>query len=504
MMLICSVCVAQSTIYREKGHCGKNIVWTFDGKTLTINNESNDTKNYNEIAANSIEDYDLKNHVAPWVKKKLSVRSVHIGAGVKRIGSCAFANCPELNEVVFETNELKEIGWGAFYNCSHLRTLSLPAQLRNIETIAFANCKSITSVKIPDQCRVGDQAYVNCVNLQSLEVSPTSTVGQYAFAKEIVIGSDTRHALYSAEIRRMPAYINRGNCNTFGISMEALDKYYSNNGGSSVSLEDYDYVTSSVDTTITSGNYIRNDYYALIIGNQNYRYVPNVPFAIHDARVFAKYCEVTLGIPSENIHLCEDATKQIISEDEYGWLQSIQNREEKSLIIYYAGHGVPDTKNSNKAYLLPTDVRGTKPQYGVALDDFYANIGELAFNQATVFLDACFSGINRDNESVNTGMRGVEITAEEATLTDGKVIAFSAAQGNETAQGYQEHGHGLFTYYLLKNIQESDGRVFFGSLADYLKQNVGRTSISLPLRKSQTPTVNTTENVADSWRDIEL
>lgn len=502
MTLISCACCAQVSSFTLQGKCGKNTSWSFDGKTLTISKISKDSKYSDED--NSIPDYSLKNDIAPWIKKELHVRSVHIGRGITRIGSCAFANCHELTEVVFEGTDLHEIGWGAFYNCTRLRTISLPNQLRKVETIAFANCLNITSVKIPDQCRIEDQAYINCTGLQVLEVSPTATIGQYVFAHEVQVDGSTRHALYNAELLRVPSYMNSNNCNTFGISSTALNKYYSQSGVSNSSLEDYDYVTSEIDTVIPMGYTTRNDTYVLIIGNQNYRFAPDVPYAIHDARIFNKYCKTTLGIPSENIHIVEDATKQLINDDEFDWLKSIQDREEKALIVYYAGHGVPDTKNNNKAYLLPTDVRGAKPQNGIALDDFYASIGDLAFRQSAVFLDACFSGINRDNESVNEGVRGVEIAAKEGTLENGNIVVFSAAQGNETAQGYPEQGHGLFTYYLLKKIQDSEGYVFYGDLANYLKKNVSRQSLNFKQRKSQTPTVNTTKNLEDAWKDMGL
>ena len=71
----------------------------------------------------------------------------------------------------------------------------------------------------------------------------------------------------------------------------------------------YDQKTSSVDSMIPNTVRTRQDTYVLIIGNQNYRFVADVPYAIHDARVFAEYCKNTLGIPTGNIHLSEDATK---------------------------------------------------------------------------------------------------------------------------------------------------------------------------------------------------
>lgn len=498
MLFAYLVADAQSVVLTQSGTCGTDVTWTFDGKTLTITNVS-------KLGLRaSIMDYDMKSNVAPWVKKKLPIRTVRIGKAIERIGSCAFANCKQLTDVVFESTMLEQIGWGAFFNCSRLRNISLPPQLRKIETIAFANCSSLTSVSIPDQCRVEDQAFVNCSDIKSLEVSPTATIGQYVFATEVNVNGKTRHALYNGEIRRLPAYMNIGNCNTFGISKGAMEIYNTATNNGNKAGVDYDYVTSEIDTIIPTTNLSRNKTYALIIGNQNYRFVPEVPYAIHDARIFSKYCEATLGIPSENIHLCEDATKQMIDEEEYDWLNSIIDRADKKLIVYYAGHGVPDTKDQNKAYLLPTDVRGTRPSHGISLQDFYTKLGDLGFKQTTVFMDACFSGINRDNESVNEGMRGVEIAAEDATLDKGNMVVFSAAKGNETAQGYQEQGHGLFTYYLLKDLQDNFGEVNFGQLSDYLKSHVSRQALTLKLRKPQTVTVNVTENIATNWRYLGL
>lgn len=499
--MVCAVASAQTTILTQKGSCGDNVKWTYDGKTLTLSKAS-DKLRKGAVVKPVMDDYDTKEYVAPWIKRKLAIQSVHVGRGITRIGSCAFAGCKTLTEVTFEGTDLTEIGWGAFLDCAHLRNISLPAQLRKIETIAFANCGDLTSIAIPSQCHVEDLAFVNCAGIKSLEVNPTATIGQYVFASEVKKAGKTYHTYYNGEIRRLPVYMNVGNCTTFGISKEALSNYLNANGGDGGAVEDYDYATSDVDTVIPQSDYARNYEYALVIGNQHYRFVPNVPYAIHDARVFAEYCEKTLGIPSANIHVCEDGTKQMILEEELGWLESIPDREGKRLVVYYAGHGVPDTKDNNKAYMLPTDVRGTKPQSGIALDDFYSRLGELAFEQTSVFLDACFSGINRNDESVNEGMRGVEIAAEDADLSKGKMVVFSAAQGNETAQGYDEQGHGLFTYYLLKELQATSGVVNLGTLADYLKTNVSSRAMQLKLRKPQSPSVNTTENISGSWGNM--
>ena len=484
---------SQSNIYKLEGTCGPDTKWIFDGYTLSILNINKEGQTV------AIDDYDLKEQKAPWSKK--SIRRVQINEGITRIGACAFANLKELQEVVFMGTNVREIGWGAFLNCVRLRNFSMPYQVRSIETIAFANCSSLASVKIPDQCRVADQAFVSCTGLQALELSPTSILGHLVFASEVKIENKIRHALYHGEIRHLPSYINKGNCEQFGFSVAAVERSTSRISA----IVDYDYQTSHVDSIVPMTDKTSPDTYALIIGNQNYRFVSDVPYAIHDARVFGEYCKKTLGIPAENIHITEDATKQMILEEELeDWVQSIPNKDSKKLVVYYAGHGVPDIKNHNKSYLLPTDVRGTSPQRGISLDDFYRKLGELAFSQTTVFLDACFSGVNRNHEGVTEGLRGVEIDAEEATLNGGSLIVFSAAKGNETAQAYPEQGHGLFTYYLLKGIQDTEGQTTLGYLSDYINYNVSKQAPLLKMRKKQTPSTNTSDQVADSWRRLEF
>lgn len=491
MTVLCLQGVKAQSAYKTSGTCGTDVVWTFDGYTLVISNVSK------KFFSMPMEDYDMISKTAPWIKKKLDVRKVQIEDGITRIGSCAFADCQSLQEVVFNGNSIREIGWGAFLNCSRLRNISIPVQLTQIETIAFANCNSLVSVTIPNQCRVGDQAFVSCDNLKSIELGATSIIGHHVFASEISVNNKVRHSLYTGDIIRVPSYINPDNSHEFGLSKSSVEKLVK---GKEMEA-DYDYLTSDVDSMIPTSSLIRNNTYALIIGNQNYRFASSVPYAIHDARVFSEYCKQTLGIPASNVHVVEDATKQMILEEEFeDWVKRIENREEKSLIVYYAGHGVPDVKNKNKAYILPTDVRGTNAKRGIALDDFYKMLGDLDFLQTSVFLDACFSGVNRTNEGVTEGLRAVEIDAEDTALGGGSLVVFSAAKGNETAQGYPEQGHGLFTYYLLKALQDTNGDLSYGDLSERIGTNVSAQALEMKMHKKQTPTTNASERIAEKWR----
>ena len=80
---------------------------------------------------------------------------------------------------------------------------------------------------------------------------------------------------------------------------------------------------------------------------------------------------------------------------------------------------------------------------------------------------------------------------------------FSATQGDETAFPYDEKGHGLFTYFLLKKLQETGGDVDYQDLATYLKKEVSRHAIVVN-NKPQTPSVSTSAAMTGKLKNMKL
>ena len=241
--------------------------------------------------------------------------------------------------------------------------------------------------------------------------------------------------------------------------------------------------------------------FAIVIANESYNKESGVPFASNDGKIFSEYCKNALGLPDKNIHLVVNATLNDIRH-EVKWLQDVMkayNGEAKA-IFYYAGHGIPDEK-SKDAYLLPVDGYGSDVTTGYSLDNLYKTLGSLPAKSVTVFLDACFSGAKRDGEMLASA-RGVAIKAKQSVPT-GKMVVFTAAQGDETAYPYKEQGHGLFTYYLLKKLQETKGNVTLGELGDFVKKQVERQSV-VTNGKLQTPSVLPASSVGDSWKSWTL
>jgi len=134
------------------------------------------------------------------------------------------------------------------------------------------------------------------------------------------------------------------------------------------------------------------------------------------------------------------------------------------------------------------------------LKDFYGVLSAVPSESVAVFLDACFSGTKRESGMLASA-RGVAIKVRDET-PQGNLVVFTAAQEDETAYQYAEKGHGMFTYFLLKKLQESKGDVTLGELGDYITNEVKRESL-LNNNKIQTPAVIPATGMT-GWRGWKL
>ena len=255
----------------------------------------------------------------------------------------------------------------------------------------------------------------------------------------------------------------------------------------------------SLDENIPVSGTKANNTFVIAIGNENYQLVPSVSFAENDMEVFCKYCQKTLGVPISNIRKYKDATFGVMLSA----LSDLKDIAEAyngdiNVLFYYAGHGFPDEK-SRKAYLLPIDADGKQSEVCFPISRLYSELAALNSKSTVVFMDACFSGAQR-GDGMLASARGVAIEVKEEMI-QGNLVVFSAASGDETAYPYREKGHGMFTYFLLKKLQETKGAVTLGELSDYVTTNVKRQSV-VTNRKSQTPTVIYSESVGMDWRKI--
>lgn len=260
---------------------------------------------------------------------------------------------------------------------------------------------------------------------------------------------------------------------------------------------------SDVDVNIPQTRIDNSKTFAVIIANENYEMVAGVPMALNDGETFAAYCQQTLGMPKNNVRIYKDAT--------YGsMLRAVRDIEgiadaykgDIKVMFYYAGHGIPN-ETTRDAFLLPVDADGLQTEVCLSLNKLYDRLGQLNAESVIVFLDACFSGAQRDSDSrMLASARGIALRANKEA-PQGNMVIFSAASGDETAFPYTEKGHGLFTYFLLKKLQETGGDVSLSELSSYVTEHVKQQSV-VANRKPQTPNISASESLDGKWGEMRL
>lgn len=259
--------------------------------------------------------------------------------------------------------------------------------------------------------------------------------------------------------------------------------------------------TPDTDINIPEGKSPDIPTFAVVIANGDYAHASKVNHAENDGTVMARYMTRTLGIPEKNVATFINATYGQMASA-ISMLQDIGDAFQGSdfnIIFYYVGHGLPDD-DGKKSYILPVDIDPRQVSICMPLEKIYADLGNLGAKNVTVMVDACFSGTNHGDGMLVPQSMGVALKPKSASPL-GNMVVIAAADGNETAFPYDEKSHGLFTYWILKKLQETAGNVTFGELSDFVIDNVKKTSVTVN-RKLQTPTVATSPQLSASWRNL--
>ena len=206
----------------------------------------------------------------------------------------------------------------------------------------------------------------------------------------------------------------------------------------------------------------------------------------------------TLGIEESNAFLLLNATAgEMIQEIDRISRLSEKFGPDAEIMFYYAGHGYPDEK-SKVPYLIPVDINAANLSAGIKLSDLCSKLALSGAKRVTIFLDACFSGGGRASGLLSDA-RLVKTKPKIGGL-EGNIVVFAATTDEQSALSLNQEQHGLFTYFLLKKIQETSGKVGYGVLFDYLKRNVSIESLRAN-KKEQEPSIMVSPTIQNDWEN---
>ncbi len=268
-----------------------------------------------------------------------------------------------------------------------------------------------------------------------------------------------------------------------------------NNNNTDVVIENLPEATDNLIKDLPQ-NPTNENRFALIIGNEDYKDLIAVDYALNDSRAFRIYAEKVLGVPADHIIYKENVGvtdfNTIINKS-----SNLMNSN-RELFVYYSGHGFP-TKNG-ETFLMPVDVNEDNVgSYGIKLKDFYDKLSKNNPARVTVFIDACFSGGGRNGLSI--ARSGIKLKPKETDLSQ-NIVSFTASTGDEVAQKYDKQQHGLFTYYLLKTLKDTKGDINYSNFATKLQTEVKDRSNIEDKLKEQNPKISIGSGATDweNWR----
>ena len=260
-------------------------------------------------------------------------------------------------------------------------------------------------------------------------------------------------------------------------------------------------LTSDVDKDIPFNTITNLNKFALIIGNEHYSdkvlnsQIKDVMFANVDATVFKAYCEKTLGLPTENIQFILDADLVKMNREITLLSEKIKRKNgQAEIIFYYSGHGSPDEK-SKSPFLVPVGLEVSEISQGINVSSLYKTLSQSNAKRTTVFLDACFTGISETAKFITP--------TYPAIPNEGKIVVFAATGVSQAAEPYTEKKHGMFTYFLLKKLKETKGNISYQELDEYLKSEVGITSLNVN-RKAQDPQTEFSKDLNENWKNWKI
>jgi hypothetical protein len=215
-------------------------------------------------------------------------------------------------------------------------------------------------------------------------------------------------------------------------------------------------------------------YYALVIGNNNYRYLNKLQTAVNDADAMAQMLRQRYGFVTKELR---NATRDEIITAMVEYRRTLP--ENSNLLIYYAGHGQND-RDADEAYWLPIDAEKDNNQNWISADDITRDVRAIHSMHVLIISDSCYSGtLTRDADaSINPRELSVFLTK----MIKSRSRTLMSSGGDEpVADSGGGAGHSVFAGAILQGLgQISDSQFTAAALFQSIQPRVAGRSDQVP------------------------
>ncbi|MCP3872065.1 MAG: caspase family protein [Desulfobacteraceae bacterium] len=211
-------------------------------------------------------------------------------------------------------------------------------------------------------------------------------------------------------------------------------------------------------------------YYALVIGNNNYRHLHKLRTAVNDAKTISNILEQEYGFTSR---LMLNATRGDVLKAINSYRKILDKND--NLLIYYAGHGWLD-KEADQGYWLPVDATHQDPTHWISNGSVTDTLRAMEAKHVLVIADSCYSG--KLTRSILVSMR---TETYHTKIFQKKARTVMASGGLEPV--IDEAGgkaHSVFASALIEALTENQGIMDGTSLFNRIRRPVMLNSDQTP------------------------
>jgi ankyrin repeat protein len=212
------------------------------------------------------------------------------------------------------------------------------------------------------------------------------------------------------------------------------------------------------------------NYYALIIGNDDYQYLPKLRTAVNDAKALSELLKNRYGYRVTTL-LNASRAEILKALSRYRRILSAED----NLVIYYAGHGWLD-EEEDRGYWLPIDASQDDDVFWIANESITSKTRAIRAKHIMIIADSCYSGKLVRGIHVNTTAPGYleKLASRRArvVLTSGGVEPVSDAGGRDN--------HSIFAAALLRALEDNSGVLEGQELFTQIRRPVVVNSDQIP------------------------
>jgi uncharacterized protein len=241
-------------------------------------------------------------------------------------------------------------------------------------------------------------------------------------------------------------------------------------------------------------------FYALIIGNQEYRNIDRLQTPHNDASRAARILKDRYGF---NVQVIDDA-------DDVAMLQALNDlekvvRPEDNVLIYYAGHGwrIKSGGGGELGYWLPVNADPPpNDTLWVPNEQITAHVGRLAAKRVLVVADSCYAGLLSADPSANLFGTDGAVSSEylKYKLPKRARLLLSSGGDEPVLDAVAGQGNSVFAHAFLDALESNtvvlSTPALFARIRDRVKQEAQRSAFA------QAPDLKTIKSAGHEMGDF--